>query len=145
MWLVGGVWAWLLSYDVVSQIVLIFSFIVDMCVKLIHSDAVLIHHYFNCLLKTIGRHVGCQVYKEEKQYFAFLASWCQFWESKIHLGHWIEVSNHLRNCCTKFYHFIKINAASLWIYFTHISSIQAIYIITWHYYEKNYYTCTKLL
>ena len=51
VWFVGGVWVWLLSNDVVSQIVLIFSFTEDMCVKLIHSDAVLNHHYSNRLLK----------------------------------------------------------------------------------------------
>ena len=34
---------------------------------------------------------------EEKQYFAFLAACCRFRKSKVHLGHWIEVSDHLRN------------------------------------------------
>ena len=33
---------------------------------------------------------------EEKQSFAFLAACCRFRKSKFHLGHWIEVSDHLR-------------------------------------------------
>ena len=59
------------SNDVVCQIVLIFSFIVDMCVKHIHSDAVLIHHYFNCPLKKLAAMLDVKFTSssmEEKQY-----------------------------------------------------------------------------
>ena len=149
VWFVGGVWVWLLSNDVVSQIVLIFSFTEDMCVKLIHSDTVLNHHYSNRLLKNWppcwtssllavqwrkNNNFGSQkftwdtglrlVITWETAFKNFVPNFCKS-NHFPSFFHWTTSKldiQHDRIGCTKLYYFIRINAASLWIYFRHISS-----------------------
>ena len=82
---------------------------------------------------------------DEKQYFAFLAACCRFWNSKFHLGHWIEVretsfksivpqfykSNHFPS----FFHWTTIvNWCPIWGNWRHKIYYFSLEII-WHRYE----------